>query len=71
MKKSELDWKKSCNFDRNGLVVQMGISEYQKTNIRYGDSEQTNTARYLILLRLCIERFLPLMRAKRVCLYKR
>ncbi|QCD85266.1 protein SPEAR1-like [Vigna unguiculata] len=26
--------------------IMMGISEYQKTNIRYGDSEQTNTARW-------------------------
>ncbi|XP_014508490.1 protein SPEAR3 [Vigna radiata var. radiata] len=26
--------------------IMMGISEYQKTNIRYGDSQQTNTARW-------------------------
>ena len=58
MKVGELDWKKSYNFDKNGLLLQMGISEYHKTNIRYGDSQKTNTARYLILVQLCIDRFL-------------
>ncbi|KAL2342548.1 hypothetical protein Fmac_003833 [Flemingia macrophylla] len=36
----------SYGFQHNIMV---GISDYQKTNIRYGDSQQTNIARYLIL----------------------
>jgi len=36
------------------LLVQMGLSEYQKTNIRYEDSQPTNIARYLSLLQSSI-----------------
>lgn len=46
-----------CGFDLHFILIvsklyvilQMGLGEYERTNMRYGDSQPTTTARYSLM----------------------